>query len=413
MQISKTIDDVVVTAISLNRNIAALPGSNVVLGSLEPAKTQSTSINSLLEQVPGLYMQNGTYTTSRLIFRGIGSRSPFSTNRIRAFMNEIPLTAGDGSTTLEDIEIWGTGRIEIIKGPASSLYGPGLGGTLVFRPLIYFPYRWSGLVVSENGSFDFFKVGAHLAYSDTLYKISAGLFRNVSDGYRQNNNYERNNAIIRLQRSVNRNKLSVLLNYINLYGQIPSSVNRETFYNSPEKAAPAWLAVKGFESYKKLLGGISLNNYFNTSIENLVSIYGIITNSYESRPFNILEEKRYTAGIRNRLAITKDKLLTSAGFEIFAEKRQWGIFETDGGIKGKMEFDNNEYRYFINLFMQSEWDPDKKIKISGGINFNNTLIKTVNTFGLPETAGDKTGFQVLSPSLGISYKIGTNTYLFL
>ena len=75
-------------------------------------------------------MHSGTYSTNRITIRGIGSRSLFSTNKIRAYFNDIPLTTGDGETVLEDIDPAFIERAEILKGPTSSLYGAGLGGTV-------------------------------------------------------------------------------------------------------------------------------------------------------------------------------------------------------------------------------------------------------------------------------------------
>ena len=56
----------------------------------------------LFNLVPGVYMAAGTYNTNRLVIRGVGSRTPYNTNRIRAYLDDIPLTSGDGVSTLED-----------------------------------------------------------------------------------------------------------------------------------------------------------------------------------------------------------------------------------------------------------------------------------------------------------------------
>ena len=76
-----------------------------------------------LNRIPGILMHHGTFNTNRLTIRGIGSRTPYSTNKIKAYLGEIPLTSGDGETVLEDLENSSIQRVEIIKGPSSSLYG--------------------------------------------------------------------------------------------------------------------------------------------------------------------------------------------------------------------------------------------------------------------------------------------------
>lgn len=48
--------------------------------------------------------------------------------------------------------------------------------------------------------------------------------------------------------------LFFLANYIHLNAQIPSSIDEETFHNSPQKAAENWQEIKGFEKYDNYPG---------------------------------------------------------------------------------------------------------------------------------------------------------------
>jgi iron complex outermembrane receptor protein len=49
-------------------------------------------------------MQQGALNTNRTI-RGIGSRAQFGTTKIKAYFDGIPLTTGDGETTLDDLDL--------------------------------------------------------------------------------------------------------------------------------------------------------------------------------------------------------------------------------------------------------------------------------------------------------------------
>jgi iron complex outermembrane recepter protein len=55
---------------------------------------------------------------------------PYATGKIRAYFNHIPLTNGSGISIVEHIDPAVIERIELTKGPASSVYGAGLGGTI-------------------------------------------------------------------------------------------------------------------------------------------------------------------------------------------------------------------------------------------------------------------------------------------
>jgi len=88
------------------------------------------SVPQILNTVPGLVMHSGAYNTNRITIRGIGSRNLFGTAKIKAYLNDIPLTNGVGETSLEDIDLSLIQDIKVVKGPTSSLYGAGLGGMI-------------------------------------------------------------------------------------------------------------------------------------------------------------------------------------------------------------------------------------------------------------------------------------------
>jgi len=98
-------------------------------------REDNLSIAPALNRIPGVFMQSGTLSTNRISIRGIGSRSLFTTAKIRAYLDEIPITNGVGETSLEDIDLSLLSEVEIYKGPTASVYGAGLGGLIRLKSL--------------------------------------------------------------------------------------------------------------------------------------------------------------------------------------------------------------------------------------------------------------------------------------
>lgn len=96
----------------------------------EIKQSDGVILTPILNKIPGVYMQQGSLNTNKITIRGIGARSQYSTTRIKAYFEEIPLTSAEGETTLEDIDLEAIGGIEIIKGPNSTGFGAGLGGVI-------------------------------------------------------------------------------------------------------------------------------------------------------------------------------------------------------------------------------------------------------------------------------------------
>jgi iron complex outermembrane recepter protein len=68
----------------------------------------------------------------RLVIRGYGNDQKFNNWGVKAYYNGIPLTTAEGVTILDDIDFANVNNIEVIKGPAATMYGGGVGGVARF-----------------------------------------------------------------------------------------------------------------------------------------------------------------------------------------------------------------------------------------------------------------------------------------
>ena len=62
-------------------------------------------LTPVLNKIPGVTMQQGALNTNRITIRGIGARSQYGTNKIKAYFDGIPLSSGEGETTIDEL-IW-------------------------------------------------------------------------------------------------------------------------------------------------------------------------------------------------------------------------------------------------------------------------------------------------------------------
>jgi iron complex outermembrane receptor protein len=141
------------------------------------------NIAESLNSTPGVFMAEGNKNTNRIIIRGMGSRTPYSSNRVKAYLDDIPISTGDGTTVMEDIDVSGISRIEILKGPSSSVYGSGLGGTIKLysdSPLEK-ALTFSGR--SEISSFNSFRNTLKLAFRGDNTFVNTGFNQFTGDGF--------------------------------------------------------------------------------------------------------------------------------------------------------------------------------------------------------------------------------------
>ncbi|MGB5273033.1 MAG: Plug domain-containing protein, partial [Flavobacteriaceae bacterium] len=87
-----------------------------------------------INQIPGVYVLSGALNTNRITIRGVGARTLFGTDKLRMYYNDIPVTDGTGSSTIEAYDLENLSQIEVIKGPKGTTYGANLGGAIILTP---------------------------------------------------------------------------------------------------------------------------------------------------------------------------------------------------------------------------------------------------------------------------------------
>ncbi|HET6231389.1 MAG TPA: TonB-dependent receptor [Longimicrobiaceae bacterium] len=90
------------------------------------------ALDEALAGVPGVEVDNRfNYALGeRISIRGFGARAQFGVRGVRVLVDDVPATLPDGQTSLNHVDLGSIGRIEVIRGPASALYGNAAGGVI-------------------------------------------------------------------------------------------------------------------------------------------------------------------------------------------------------------------------------------------------------------------------------------------
>ncbi len=395
------------------------PGSINYVPSLVIQASNPASITKTLNIIPGIYMHSGALNTNRITIRGVGSRSPFSTNKIRAYYEDIPLTNGSGETTIEDTDLFAIGALEIIKGPNSSIYGSGLGGVINIKE------RREDLFTTRLQSD--FTVGSYGLHKESLgfsnrkenLNLSFIISNMHSDGYRKNNEFDRQfvfgSGTIRKEKD----RFKFIAYLINQKAFIPSSIDRDTYNTAPRSAAFTWGSARGFEDYYTYQTGWSWDHNFNKKWILRSSVFHSMKDNYEARPFNILEDRTISFGTRNRVIMDAGGSLTLMfGLEIFGDRYRHKTFENlyqdfvgQGSVQGEQLSNLVEDRFYANFFSQVDYRMTSKLSFSIGVNLNSTSYDLTDRYN-PDSISQTGHYQfnpAFSPRLGISYLLSGHT----
>lgn len=414
------LQEVVITAYHDNRKLIDTPGPIALISKKELDRDQDLIITNSLNRIPGVFMHSGALNTNRITIRGIGSRSRFSTNRIKAYLNEIPLTTGEGETTLEDIDLSLIDRVEIVRGPASSEFGAALGGVINLK--IQKPDFTQNRIQTNTqiGSYGLIRNSSSFDLGLKNGSIKFLASKTTSDGYRDNNDYDREYGSISGQFNLSeKSKVSFIFNFIDLKAFIPSSLDSATFVENPRAAAFIWQEAMGFEDNEKGFLGVSMEHQLSDRLNVAYSVFTNFRNSNEVQPFNILRENTNAYGVRFKyqydLGPSKALPILTFGTEMFSDRLIATTHNNDSipSLPGFIESHDNVDRSYQNYFLQGDWEFSDKLALIAGINLNNTKYDFEDLFKEDEDQSGKIKYDLIaSPRIGLNYKLNLNAAIY-
>lgn len=413
------LSEVEVTAYGTPGQLKAAAGSISVISG-DRLENSATNIAASLIGVPGVVMQEGSLGTIKLTLRGIGSRYPYGTKKIKLFFGDIPMYSAEGETTFDDINPEYINRIEVLRGPASSIYGSSLGGTVILYPQIAQYNREEIKLISAVGSFGYFKNG--ITYSkdtekDNLVLSISGI---QTDGYRQNSQYSRFSFYVHQHHIFSENLSSnLILSASQIQSHIPSSVDSATMALNPGKAAFIWLKTKGMENPTRAFAGYNIRYKTVGGWEYSTSLFMNSRITEQNRPFNFLDESGLAYGGRlfsqHSQKTGEATLQFTAGTNFYFENIHSSLSENAGGIgkKGAIVSNGRETLSQIDLFTQLEIHY-RRIAITGGVNYNQSgfRFKDLTPTDTLNLSGNYHFAPIVAPRLSLTLNPLNDLYIY-
>lgn len=423
---SENLDEIIVASI-LQKDSSTISGNAVIIPTTKITAEKFDAYSpidlvSAINETPGVFIQSGALNTNRITIRGVGSRTLYGTNKIRAYFNGIPITNGIGETQIDMFDPEDLQSLEIIKGPKTTQYGTNLGGTLLLnskQAAVGESFLKSNLTL---GSFGLIKNSVSAATSTEKFSLNLNYDHLETQGFRENNNYNRKTLLLTSSYRLNsENEVSLLVNYVDYFAQIPSSIGKTAFEEDPSQAAFTWKEAQGFEDNKQILTGLSFTHCFSDNFSNTSSVFFTYLDHYEPRPFNILDE--FTNGYGVRTVFTKDFLFLknranfSFGGEFYKDEYNWKTIANlykenngNGSLEGDLLSDNVEKRDNLNVFATVTIPFTKKLKGQFGLNFNKTNYSFKDAFNQGETnkSADRDFDPIFAPNVNLLYQFNEN-----
>ncbi len=382
-----------------------------------------TSLNQVLEPVPGVFLQNPFNFTQdlRIAIRGFGIRSSFGVRGIKALSDGFSESLADGSTPLDSIDPDLIESVEVLKGPGSSLYGNSAGGAVLFKTR---SGPKDGTEFSSKvkvGRFGLFKKQIEFGQGGTFgsYRLYASNLK--FDGFREHSETETSLANFKANYIPNvKSKLTFLLGYLNSpKSEDPGALTQSQAEEDPRQARNTNVFFEAGEKVRQSNIGINYQVELSEGLNVSAKIGGTQRFFSNKLPFEnggAVDLDRNALDIGGKIVFDWQyanlEIRSIAGIDLLTQFDDRKRFNNIQGEKGPLSFDQDEDVTANGIYFRNEIDTSENLSIGLGVRYDRIRFKIRDRFNVD---GDQSGSKTLdawSGSIGTTWQAYKNFNIF-
>ncbi|MFP6590197.1 MAG: TonB-dependent receptor, partial [Candidatus Latescibacterota bacterium] len=394
---------------------------------------KGVSLDEALRHVPGVIASNRHNLSQgeRLTVRGLGARASFGVRGMKILLDGIPLTTPDGQTQLGNIDLGSAGRIEVLRGPSSSLYGNAGGGVLAIHSTPGTAGVWHvqpGVILGSDG---LWRTQLGIRGGNSRHRLSVNIRRLQLDGFR-----DHSEALVRGASIIGHHRLTdawQLVSVLNIYDAPyllnPSSMNREDSETRPAYARGFVVAQGASKVARQIQGGVTLRHESQRARTEL-TLFGVDRTLDNPIPGSVIDLDRASGGLRathsRDRSIRRVPVRWLVGLDVESQTDERAEYDNEGLVDrsidaedvpdavvlGALELDQEERVRSVAPFIAVDIRPVAELLVTLGGRLDRYSFEVTDAL---LTNGDQSGERTLSqlsPSLAASYRLGDLTWAY-
>ena len=377
-------DPLVVTATRQAQRSFDVPASidTIERSAIEQGQPQ-INLSETLVRVPGVLAQNRQNYAQDLQIssRGFGARATFGVRGVRLFQDDIPATMPDGQGQTGSFQLLATQRIEVLRGPFSTLYGNASGGVItVFSESG--SERPSVDATLVGGSFDTWNYGVKVRGSSGAFGYVAALNRFTTDGFREHSAAERTLSVAKLSFDATASTRVVVLGTTQDQpdSQDPLGLTRAQWEEDPRQADPAATLFDTRKTVRHYQLGARVDHAFDAATSLRVTGYGghrkvrqflAFTGVGPTSSGGVTDLDRDFAGasvkLFHRTRWLDGPVTLAAGVDYDRQDERRRGYVNDFGQLGELRRDEDDVVSNADFYAQLEWQLSPLFTMTAGL----------------------------------------------
>ncbi len=376
------------------------------------------SLSETLGRVPGVFAANrNNYAQDlQVSSRGFGARAAFGVRGVRLYQDGIPVTMPDGQGQTGSFSLLSAQRVEVLRGPFSTLYGNASGG--VIAVFTQDPAPEPRVTLSAGGgSYGAWNAGTLVSASGHSIGALVAASHFAIDGYRDHAaaTRELGNAKVVLDVAEGARVTLIANTQYQPETQDPLGLTRAQWSANPRGVDPAALQFDTRKTINQAQGGVAVELRLGDHAtldatvydgRRLVRQYLALTGSGATSSGGVTDLDRDYGGAGLRVTWRTEWLggplwlVTGAGADRQRERRRG--FVNQNGDLGNLRRDEDDLVRSVDAYAEAQWSPWPAWSLTAGARSSSVRYRSddhyVNAQN-PDDSGGRT-FRNASPVLG-------------
>jgi iron complex outermembrane receptor protein len=253
-------------------------------------RASGLDLQSSINTIPGVFMQSRTpFGGARITLRGYypstSGNSPNSNGLgYTVFLNDIPLTDATGNTILDDVDYSVLGSAEVIKGPASSMYGSAIGGTVRLSTERPTPGQTSLSQQVLGGSDGLLRTNTTFMKAGSNSNIVLNYGHQQYDSFRPHSGSQKEYVEALADLGIGqRQSLSAYFSYNRSFEELAGEIDSTDFYARMPESNPLYLANDSHIQLTSVVAGLTDHYRINQHFSNQTTAFA--TGRTSGQPF--------------------------------------------------------------------------------------------------------------------------------
>ncbi len=415
-----TLVPMVVTASREQQSLADVPAAVAVADSFVLKSGRTAGLHEALRYTPGML------ATSRfglddvnLSIRGSGIRTTFGVRGVAVMLDGVPLTEPDGQTRLDLIELASAKQVEVLRGPASALYGGVASGGAINIISRTGAESRGALLRAQGGSFGFQKYDG--AYGTTFDGDKGNVYlsgaHTWSDGFRDFNTDKMTRFTLRTDYQLARyTRLGLDASTSNLDMRIPGALTETEFDVDPYQAATTNVNNNYARRDKRWRAGLRLDQGFadGTAQATAYAFYGGRTLDHPI--FQLISQNLHRVQFGGRVLMPVDrrdnarvKVTLGAEYDnLFGVDNR---FVNDSGSAGAPTYTGYISLPTFGVYTQAEARISAPLTVTAGVRYDRVRYDIDKYAPAPSFSEEQT-FDQVSPRFTATWRLSQATNLY-